>query len=283
MTLDKQWILVTGATSGIGLETVVLLAKNGYKVIATGRSEEKINQIHRRAIQENVTIQTTSLDVTSVDSINKLKNDVLAFTNGYGIDVLINNAGYAEGGAIEDISPFRLRRQFETNVFGLVSVTQAFLPSMRAHKRGKIINISSVLGKVSIPLMGAYTATKHAVEALSAAMRVELSDSGIQVVIVAPGSIQTNFATTLLENLNHGTSPQMHPYTNAYEKFRQDRARAKGANPQIIAKTILKIVRSKRPSARYAVPFDSKAMPVLKALLPSRTLDKLLKKFVMGK
>jgi short-subunit dehydrogenase len=284
MSVSKLKVLVTGATSGIGLETAILLAENGYEVIATGRTEEKTNQIHRRAEKSHVTIQTAYVDVANAESVANLKNDVLALTDGYGIDILVNNAGYAEGGAIEELSVSRLRSQFETNVFGLVAVSQEFIPFMRAHHHGKIINISSVLGKVSIPLMGAYTATKHAVEALSAAMRLELHDSGIQVVIVAPGSIQTNFDATLVEGFSTVTQSRSgETYHAAYEKFKRDRNTAKGANPQIIARTILKIAESGHPKARYAVPFDSKAFPILKAILPTKVLDRLLIKFVMGK
>jgi short-subunit dehydrogenase len=280
---DRKWILVTGATSGIGLATALLLAKEGYEVIATGRSLEKLAVVQRAADRAGVTIRQVMADVSDESSVRKLRDEVLALTNGYGIDVLVNNAGYAEGGAIEEIPLDRLRKQFETNVIGLVAVTQAFLPEMRKRKQGRIINISSVVGKVSIPLMGAYTASKFAVEALSDALRMELAGTGIDVVIVAPGSIQTNFSNTLIESIRSWVSPDS-PYRDAYANFANDRGRPdRGAKPLVIAKAISTAIRSKKPKARYAVPADSKLLPVVKGTLPTRTLDKIIRSSVMGK
>jgi short-subunit dehydrogenase len=279
----KPWVLITGATSGIGLASAVYLAINGYRVIATGRSEEKLAVVAKAAEEAGVTIRRATVDVTDAHSIEELKSEVLALTGGYGVDVLVNNAGYAEGGAIEDIPIERLRQQFETNVFGLVAVSQAFIPFMRARKQGRIINISSVVGKVSIPLMGPYTSTKYAVESISDVMRLELSDAGIQVVIVAPGSIQTNFGSTLIGNVKDWV-PEDSPYQSAYKKFTKDRSKAhSGAKPMVIAQTILRAIQSSHPKHRYAVPYDSKLMPILKAILPARTLDKVIRKAVMGK
>jgi short-subunit dehydrogenase len=280
---DRKWILVTGATSGIGLATALLLAKEGYEVIATGRSPEKLAAVQKAAKQAGVTIRQVLADVSDEASVRKLRDEVLALTDGYGIDVLVNNAGYAEGGAIEEIPIERLRKQFETNVIGLVAVTQAFLPEMRKRRHGRVINISSVVGKVSIPLMGAYTASKFAVEALSDALRMELADTGIDVVVIAPGAIRTNFNNTLLQSIRSWMPPDS-PYRDAYAKFASDRGRPdRGADPDVIAKAILAAVRSKRPKVRYAVPADSKLLPVVKGTLPTRALDKIIRNSVMGK
>ncbi|MCF8564029.1 SDR family NAD(P)-dependent oxidoreductase [Alicyclobacillus tolerans] len=279
---DKKWVLVTGATSGIGLATALLFALKGYEVIATGRSEEKMEKVKRAAEEANVTLRRVIADVADEQSVANLKSEVLALTDGYGVDILVNNAGYAEAGAIEEIPLERLRRQFDTNVIGLVAVTQAFLPQMRARRSGKIVNISSVLGKVSIPLMGAYTASKHAVEAISDAMRVELSPFGIGVITVAPGSITTNFGNTVNAAVSEWMS-ESSPYYRAYVKFMKDRRLDRGAKPIVIARTIVDAVQSHAPKSRYAVPMDSKAMPVAKALLPTRALDSIMTKVIMGK
>lgn len=278
---QKKWVLVTGATSGIGLATSLLLALEGCDVIATGRSEEKLAHVANVAEQANVTIRRVPLDVTDEHSIAKMKDEVLTLTGGYGVDILVNNAGYAEGGALEDIPLERLKMQFDTNVFGLVAVTQAIVPYMRMRGQGKVINISSVLGKVSIPLLGAYSATKHAVEAISDALRVELSQFGIQVVTIAPGSIQTNFGDTVSGTVS-GWASKDSPYYPFYEKFLKDRKSGRGAEPIVIAKVILHAIQSSRPKTRYAVPMDSKAMPVLKAVLPTKTIDKIMRRVVMG-
>lgn len=277
----KEWVLVTGATSGIGLATSLVLAMAGYQVIATGRTEEKLARVSEAADQANTTIRRVLLDVTDAASVSRMKDEVLALTDGYGVDVLVNNAGYAEGGALEDIPLERLKMQFDTNVFGLVAVTQALVPLMRKRGHGKVINISSVLGKVSIPLLGAYTATKHAVEAISDALRVELAGFGIQVVTVAPGSINTNFGETVSATVRGWAAPDS-PYFKSYEKFMKDRRSERGAKPIVIAKTIHHAIATEQPRARYAVPMDSKAMPVVTALLPKRTLDKVMRRIIMG-
>ncbi|QQE80215.1 SDR family oxidoreductase [Alicyclobacillus sp. SO9] len=277
-----QKILVTGATSGIGLAAATLLAVEGHQVIATGRTEEKLRRVEQAADKANVTIRRVKLDVSDSESISNMKNEVLALTNGYGVDVLVNNAGYAEAGAIEELPLNRLRKQFETNVFGLVAVSQALLPLMRQRQRGKIINISSVLGKVSIPLMGAYTASKHAVEAISDAMRVELADAGVTVSVVAPGSVETNFGSTVSTSIEDW-AVEASPYKHSYTKFQNDRMADGGAKPLVIAKTIRDIVQSEHPKARYAATYDSKLMPVATTLLPTKAVDKLLKKYVLGR
>jgi len=275
--------LVTGATSGIGLATVLLLAMQGYEVIATGRSEEKFAHVTEAAEKSGTTIRRVLLDVTSADSIAQAKSEILALTDGYGVDVLVNNAGYAEGGALEDIPLSRLRNQFETNVIGLVAVTQAFLPMMRQRNRGKIINISSVVGKISIPLLGAYTATKHAVEAISDAMRMELANAGIQVVTVAPGSIETNFNATLVGTVGEWAD-ESSPHYNRYQKMSQNRQSGhRGAQPLVIANVILHAIRCASPKPRYAAPFDSKAVGILQAVLPKRAIDSILRKTILGK
>lgn len=281
MLSTKQWVLITGATSGIGLATALLLALEGYQVIATGRSEEKLKRIQLAADKANVTIRRIIADVTDSESIATLHSEVLAMTDGYGVDVLINNAGYAEGGAIEEIPIERVRKQFETNVIGLIAVTQAFLPQMRQRRAGRVVNISSLLGKFTIPLLGAYTATKHAVESITDAMRMELRASGIQVVAVAPGSISTNFGSTLVDTI-HGWVSHDSPHTSAYNKFMSDRQNEGGSDPMVIASTILKAIRAKNPKARYAAPFDSKVMPTVKNLLPTRTFDRLVVRTIMG-
>jgi short-subunit dehydrogenase len=277
----KQWVLITGATSGIGLASALLLALEGYQVIATGRSEEKLNRVQIAADKAKVTIRRIIADVTDADSIANLHSEVLAMTDGYGVDVLINNAGYAEGGAIEEIPMERVRKQFETNVLGLIAVTQTFLPLMRQRQSGKVINLSSVVGKVTIPLLGAYTATKHAVESITDALRMELHGSGVDVITVAPGSISTNFGTTLVDTIHDWVTTNT-PYKHEYEKFIHDRQIGSGADPMIIASTILKAIRAKNPKPRYAAPFDSKLMPAVKSLLTTRTLDKVIIRAVLG-
>lgn len=280
MTKEK-WVLVTGATSGIGLATAVLLALKGYQVIATGRTEETLLKLQKAADEANTTIRRVKVDVTCAASIANMQSEVLAMTNGYGVDVLVNNAGYAEGGAIEEIPLERLRKQFETNVIGLVAMTQAFLPLMRERKHGRVINISSVVGKISIPLLGAYTATKHAVEAISDALRIELKNTGIDVVSIRPGSISTNFGSTVAQSVKSWSSSES-AYRASYDKFIRQRTSERGVSPVVIAQVVERAVRASRPKAIYSSPFlTSSIVPILKAVLPNRLLNYVLYKAVM--
>lgn len=282
MKSDGTWVLITGATSGIGLATAIVLAAAGYHVIATGRSEAGLQQLAIAAERARATIRRVRLDVSDESSIATMKSEVLALTDGAGVDVLVNNAGYGEGGAIEDIPLSRLRRQFEANVFGLVGVIQAFLPLMRRRGRGRIINVSSVLGRFSIPLMGAYTASKHAVEAISDALRVELSGSGIEIVTIVPGSVRTRFDATITQTIDEWLTKESVHHA-AYQNWRQQRAAAKGVSPLAIANIIHAAIRAARPKPRYVAPAWSRWMPVMKVILPTRTLDSILSSVLMGR
>lgn len=274
------FVLVTGSTSGIGLATAIHLAKLGYHVIGSGRTNAKLDMQSAAAKSANSVVHPILLDVTSEESIAKARERVLEITGNHGLDGLVNNAGYGEAGAIEEIPIARLRKQFETNVIGLVAVTQAFLPEMRARRRGRIVNISSVVGKVSMPLMSAYGASKHAVEALSDGMRMELQPHGIDVVIVAPGSIESNFGQTLLSTTDWVADDS--PYKEKYARWSKQRMmNGAGRSPMLIAEAVSLAVGASAPKARYAITIESKVMPLLVPVLPKRFLDFVLRRALM--
>jgi len=259
-------VLITGASSGIGHATAELLLRNGYKVYAGARRVEKMKDL------ETLGAKVLALDVTEEASLANAVDAVLK-TEGR-LDVLINNAGYGAHGAVEDVPLDAARRQFEVNVFGLARLTQLVLPGMRARGAGRIINISSIAGKVTMPTGGWYHASKHAVEAYSDALRLEVAQFGIKVVIIEPGPIKTEWDNTALVNLEKysGYGPYAPLVRRLTEKFRAG-YRSGAPGPEAVAAVILKAMRSASPAARYPVPFTASAMLFMKWLLPDRLLD----------
>ena len=266
MSQDKV-ALVTGASSGIGKETALQLAAHGYHVFSAARRVEKMEEI------KVVGIEPAYLDVTSQESINKLVKHIMD-TKGR-IDVLVNNAGYGAHGALEDVSLDEARRQFDVNVFGLMALTKEVLPAMRKQRSGRIINVSSVVGKMSTPLTGWYSASKHALEALSDALRVEVKPFGIQVVVIEPGAIKTEFSDVVKEKLeNTEVSPAYERMTDAWKKSIGNSSNA--APPHVVAEAIQKAATTDNPRTRYAVPFEAKAFLFARGVLGDKVMDRLI-------
>lgn len=265
-------VLVTGATSGIGRESALVLARAGYRVFATGRKAQLLDELKREA--GALPLEPLLLDVNSQESIDAAAAEVEQRTGGYGLEALVNNAGFGLQAPMELISADDLRRQFDTNVFGLVAVTQAFLPAMRKRGSGRIVNVSSVVGRISIPLQGGYCASKFAVEALSDAFRRELAPFGISVVVVQPGVIKTQFANTASATVSAYAGPDS-PYAGPLERFSKmaDRQTEKAPGPECVADTIAFAIRVRRPSARYVTPRRNRLAIWLTALLPTSWVD----------
>jgi NADP-dependent 3-hydroxy acid dehydrogenase YdfG len=257
--MAQKIALVTGASSGIGKATVELLARNGYFVFAMARRMDRLEQL--RSDQ----IEPICLDVTNAKAIRAVVDHII-LTKGR-IDVLVNNAGFGQLGAIECVSMEDAHQQFEVNVFGYACFMQAVLPYMREQKSGKIINISSILGRIAIP--GWYAASKHAVEALSEALRSEVLELGINVVVIAPGLIKTEFAAKEFELLNTVEhAPIYQKLLTGLHHLMAGEPRAPG--PEIIAKAVLHAVTTSIPPVRYALPADSKTAVIARWLLGDR-------------
>jgi short-subunit dehydrogenase len=272
----KKIILITGATAGIGRATALHLARKGHRVFATGRRAHVLEAIEKEARAAGITtLETLVLDVTKPASIAAAKAEIAKRTDGYGIDALVNNAGFGTMGPLEEVSDEALRAQYETNVFGLMAMTRAFLPQMRERGEGRIVNVSSVGGKITFPMMGAYNSTKYAVESLSDALRVELRPFGVKVVLIEPGSIATEFAEVAM-----GTIPEANrsPYAAAIADADAMRAKFDGTavGPEHIARAIETAVTSRSPSARYVRPWRTYAMLALFRWLPTSWMDALL-------
>jgi NAD(P)-dependent dehydrogenase (short-subunit alcohol dehydrogenase family) len=268
-------VLITGASAGIGKAAALRLAARGHHVIATGRNVAALEQIKRSAKGR---LDTLVLDIASAASVEAAQPEVKALAGQNGLDVLINNAGYTVAGPLEKVGDAELKAQFETNVFGPMRMIRAFLPEMRERKRGRIINISSVVGRIALPFFGPYTASKHAIEALSDALRNELKAHGIDVVIIAPGSISTGLNEAERKTLEaHADAGS--PYAQQIKKvlaFHKD-VRPNAAKPDVAVKAIVRAVEARRPRARYVVPFlPNRALIALAEFLPTEASDAVI-------
>ncbi|MCA9620376.1 MAG: SDR family NAD(P)-dependent oxidoreductase, partial [Myxococcales bacterium] len=187
-------------------------------------------------------------------------------------DVLVNNAGYGELGPVETIDEARVRKQYDTNVFGLLAVTKAFVGAMRERGAGRIINVSSVGGRVTFPLMGVYTSTKHAVEALSDALRIELRPFGVRVSVIQPGAIATEFSATALDTVTGLEGSPYAPLASRVDEI-EGHFSAIEVGPEVIAAAIERAATSRWPRARYVAPFSAKLVLLFTAILPTSLLD----------
>jgi short-subunit dehydrogenase len=277
MSTTSKIVLITGATAGIGRTTALHLAKLGHHVIATGRKVAELAKLQDEARGLNYKLDTIVLDVTSAPSIVTAVEEVSRLTNGHGLDVLVNNAGFGILGPTSEIDDSEMRRQYETNVFGLMNVTRAFLPKMQQRRRGRIINVSSVGGRITLPFFGVYNSTKYAVESLSDALRYELHPFGIDVALIEPGMIRTNFESTAVSGLDAFAKT---PFAGAMAKYEKMSKMADkfASNPIVIAKAIARAVNARRASARYVAPRSTNMILWMSSLLPRFVWDWAMRK-----
>jgi NAD(P)-dependent dehydrogenase (short-subunit alcohol dehydrogenase family) len=268
--------LITGSSSGIGLATSLYLARRGYTVWATMRNLEKASELRKIIESERLPIELAQLDVCDDSSVKEAVAQILQKSGR--IDVLVNNAGYGLRGAIEEVSLDEWKRQFETNFYGVIRVTQAVLPQMRAQRSGAIVNISSVLGRMAIPFSGPYTASKFALEGLTETLRYELAPWNIKVVLIEPGFIATNFQQNA--QLAQAAQSQDSPYA----LFKQASGRRvqrniyRAAPPERVAETIYRAITHPRPKLRYAVGRDARLVLPLRRFLPEGLFERILKR-----
>jgi short-subunit dehydrogenase len=261
-------ILVTGASAGIGKETARLLAQKGNIVYGAARRIEKMQDLKEAGVK------LLAMDVTDEAAMVNGINEILKKEKR--IDVLVNNAGYGSYGALEDVPLSEARYQFEVNVFGLARLTQLVLPSMRKQHSGKIINVSSIGGKLGEPHGSWYHATKYAVEGLSDSLRMELKQFGIDVVVIEPGAIITEWGSIAREHLLKTSG------NTAYKDLAQKhaallaRADSAGSKPVVVARTIVKAIESRHPKTRYATGGGAKPLLFMAKILPDRAFDKLM-------
>jgi len=269
----EQTILITGCSTGIGRATAMRLAAAGHRVYATARSPESIADLEARGCR------TLGLDVTDEASMEAAVAEI--GEEAGGVDSLVNNAGYSQSGAIETLDMDALRRQFETNVFGLVRMTQLVLPGMRAKGGGRVVNISSMGANFTFPGGGAYHATKYAVEAISDALRYEVEGFGIDVVVIQPGAIRSDFDKAAIASLEHaGDAGDVYGEFNASvgratrEAYEKGPLKLLGGEPDDVAKVIEKALTAKRPRTRYHVTPSATLLIGQSHLMPDRLWDR---------
>jgi short-subunit dehydrogenase len=264
----QKTVLVTGASAGIGKATAIYLAQNGYTVYGAARRVEKMQEL------TSYGIKPVALDVTKDDSITACVEQI--FQEAGRIDILVNNAGFGSYGAIEDVALSDAKYQLDVNVFGAMRLAQLVLPKMRANHYGKIINLSSVGGKIASPLGGWYHASKFALEALSDAMRLEVQSFGVNVVVIQPGGTKSEWGTIAVDSLMRVSGKTA--YAGLVTGFKKSFEKVAGNVPKpiVIAKLIKTSIEAKNPKTRYSGGYMARPMLFLRKILSDKLFDRLL-------
>lgn len=264
----KKVAIITGASSGMGKSTAINLHQKGYKVYGMARRTEKMSDLKEKGME------VVSLDLTKEESIVQAVNIVLEKEGR--IDVLVNNAGYGSYGSVEEVPIEEAKRQFEVNMFGLARITQLVLPTMRKQKSGRIVNISSMGGKMYTPFGAWYHATKYALEGWSDCLRIELKPFGIDVAIVEPGGIQTEWGAIAMENLDKVSGKG--PYANMVKKViaSSDKNNANLTPVDVLGEEIAKAASEKKPKTRYLKGYLAKPLVGIRKWMGDGVFDKLL-------
>lgn len=261
-------VLISGCSTGIGRATARLLREHGWKVIATARKATDVEALAREGFD------ALQLDVSDPASVAAGAAAALERAGGT-LGALVNNAGYGQPGALEDLSREALRAQFEVNVLGLQDLTNRVLPAMLAAGSGRVVHISSVLGRLAIPMMGAYCATKHAVEALADAQRIELRGTGVGVILIEPGPIHTAFRQNAVD-IGKSTLDMRSRFSLPDLAKRADGSALFARSPAVVARKIAHALESGHPRRRYRVTVPAYAGPLLRTVLPEWVFDWML-------
>jgi len=267
-------ILITGCSSGIGLCAAEGLKRRGYRVFATARKFPDVAALQAKGLE------ALRLDLADSRSIHETAAEVLQRSGG-GVDALINNGGYGQAGAVEDLSRAVLREQFETNLFGAVELTNRLLPAMRAQGHGRIIQISSILGLAALPYRGAYNASKFALEGISDTLRLELAGSGIHVSLIEPGPIKSRFRVNSLEMFKRHIDAAHSAHRDIYQGVLRRLEKAGPATtftlpPEAVLRRIIHALENPRPRIRYYVTQPTYVFAALRRFLPYSLLDRAM-------
>ncbi len=271
---DVKTALVTGGSSGIGKAIVKKLLADGYIVYTAARRVEKMADLEKHgAIPVKMDITNENDIVNLVEKIEQQHG---------GVDILVNNAGFGSYGAMEDTTIEDAKYQFEVNLFGLARLTQAVLPYMREKKAGRIVNISSMGGKIYTPLGSWYHATKHALEGWSDCLRFELAPFGIKVIVIQPGIIKTEFSTVMLGPMleRSGNSAYAKMANSVAKATKQSYENSGGSDPSVVADAVSKALKARKPKTRYAVGKFAKQLIFLRNWFGDRVFDKVIQKMV---
>jgi NAD(P)-dependent dehydrogenase (short-subunit alcohol dehydrogenase family) len=270
--MSERTVFVSGASAGIGRATALLLAREGWTVFAGARRADALAALAAEAPAGSVV--PLALDVTDESSVRAAADEAFRRTGGAGPAAVVNNAGYSISGPLEDVSDADLKQQFAVNVFGVMAVTRAFVPAMRRRGAGRVVNISSIVGRVSAPFQGPYAASKHALEALSDALRAEVAPFGVRVVVVQPGPVRTEFFGVLRQQMDACNRPDT-PYANHFNSLDEIvAAMEKSAVPaERVARVVRKALATRWPASRYVVPRRQRVIMALATNLPAFLTD----------
>lgn len=274
-------VFVTGCSSGIGLATARILCDAGWEVVPSVRKNEDLERLEAEGFTP------VELDIAHGDSVQKAAGRVLDLFGGT-VGGLVNNAGFGQAGAMEDVSREALRYQFEVNVFGMQELTNCFIPHLRKQGWGRIVNVSSVLGRVSVPMLGSYCASKHAMESLSDALRVELRSAGIAVSLIEPGPIISAFRRNAAVMADATLDAETSRFGQAYaDEIKRRKNQKKKENlftkpPEAVARKIAHALTATRPRARYCITIPAYLGAFARRFVPTAMMDALLASKVKG-
>jgi NAD(P)-dependent dehydrogenase (short-subunit alcohol dehydrogenase family) len=269
--MNDRTVLTTGASSGIGLATVIEAARKGFRSIGTVRSEAKAQLVHDAAEQAGVEVETRLLDVTDAEQCERALDGLRLFG-------LVNNAGYALTGAVEDVGDDEARALFETMVHAPMRLVRLALPAMRGAGSGRIVNVSSIAGRTSAPFSGHYTGVKHALEALSDALRMEVAGDGVAVVLVEPGGFKTGIWEEFTSDIERREAEGSR-YGPAYRRFLAGQRLISPimGDPSACARVIVRVLGARTPRARYLVGLDAPVTLLADRLTPTVVKDRVLR------
>ena len=281
MVSNSKVAVVTGSSSGIGLETALVLAENGFKTYATMRNVSKASKILDKVQRRNLPIEVLELDVNSDKSVRQAVEKIVKAEDR--IDVLVNNAGYALIGAVEDLSTDEVRDQYETNVFGVFRTIREVLPTMRRQRNGTIINISSIAGVVGFVGMGAYVSTKFAIEGLTQSLRLELAPFGIRALVIEPGVIKTNILDS--SPVAKGAQSKSSAYKEMMQQFNEilNSMVENASEPIVVANQVLRAATEMQPKMRYPAGPDAEMILAAREQKTDEELEEFMAKMMVDK
>ncbi|MFO0662540.1 MAG: SDR family oxidoreductase [Polyangiaceae bacterium] len=279
--MNNKTVLITGSSTGIGREAALALLQRGHEVIVTGRKRTDLEAVRAEAFARGYAgvCHPVVLDVDSAESARAAHAEVLRLTGGRGIDALVNNAGYATAGPLIELSDEAMHAQFETNVFGLLRVTKLFAREMIERRQGRVLMIGSVSGRIPAPMLGAYHATKYALEALNDALRMELKGLGIDVVMIEPGTIRTEFAGRAIgEAKSQRSEGSLYDAVYARQAQITERFDRLAAPPKVVSDAIVKQIETSRPASRVVAPGRFLLLIAAIKVLPTCWVDALMRR-----
>ena len=281
MVSNSKVAVVTGSSSGIGLETALVLAENGFKTYATMRNLNKASNILDKVQRKNLPIEVLELDVNSDKSVRQAVEKIVKAEGR--IDVLVNNAGYALIGAVEDLSTDEVRDQYETNVFGVFRTIREVLPTMRRQRNGTIINISSIAGVIGFVGMGAYVSTKFAIEGLTQSLRLELAPFGIRAMVIEPGVIKTNILDS--SPVAKGAQSKSSAYKEMMQQFNEimNSLVKNASEPIVVANQVLRAATEMQPKMRYPAGPDAEMILAAREQKTDEELEEFMAKMMVDK